>query len=43
MDRVYLQWTVPNWITVVLMATLGYLLLGLVGQGYQAFKQKQGG
>jgi len=30
MDRVYIAWTIENWITVVLMATLGYLLFSLL-------------
>lgn len=32
MDRVYLSWTIENWITVVLMAVLGYLVFALAGQ-----------
>lgn len=42
MDRVYLQWTMVNWITVVLMATLGYLVIGLVGQGFTRIKGGSG-
>ncbi len=38
MDRVYLQWTVVNWITVLLMVSLGYLLIGLVGKGLARMK-----
>ncbi len=37
MDRVYLAWTIENWITVVLMAALGYLLFSLVWQAWQKF------
>ena len=33
MDETVLSWTVPNWITVVLMVILGFALLGLVGNG----------
>ena len=40
MDRVFLSWTFENWLTVVLMAALGYVLFGLVAQ---VFKQAQGG
>lgn len=32
MERVNLAWTAENWITVVLMAALGYLLFSLVWQ-----------
>lgn len=32
MERVYLQWTVVNWLTVFLMATLGFLLMGFIAQ-----------
>lgn len=31
-ERIYLQWTVVNWITVFLMATIGFLLVGLIAQ-----------
>jgi hypothetical protein len=27
MERVYLQWNLPNWITVFLMATVGYSII----------------
>lgn len=27
MERVYLQWNLPNWITVFLMATIGYSVI----------------
>lgn len=30
MDRVIIQWNVVNWITVVLMVTVGFLLSGTV-------------
>lgn len=32
MDRTIISWNVPNWITVVLMAAAGYLVVGLVAQ-----------
>lgn len=32
MERVFLSWTFENWITVLLMAGLGYVLFGLVSQ-----------
>lgn len=28
MERAYLQWNIVNWITVLLMATLGMMLVG---------------
>lgn len=39
MDRTYLQWNIVNWITVVLMASLGMLLIGAVSSGLRGFKQ----
>lgn len=32
MDSVYLHWNVTNWITVVLMAGLGFMVLTLAAQ-----------
>ena len=32
MERVLLTWNIPNWITVVLMVALGYLLVSLAAQ-----------
>ena len=32
MERIYIQWTVVNWITVFLMAALGFLLIGMIAQ-----------
>jgi hypothetical protein len=32
MEETVLDWTVPNWITVVLMAILGFAVLGLFGK-----------
>lgn len=40
MERVYIAWSIENWITVVLMAALGYLLFSLVAK---ATMQYQGG
>lgn len=34
MDETILTWNVTNWITVVLMAALGFLVLALVAQLY---------
>lgn len=33
MDTVYLHWNITNWITVVLMAALGFMALSLAA-GY---------
>lgn len=30
MEKVYLSWSIENWITVVLMVGLGYFLVSLV-------------
>ena len=38
MEGVYIRWTVENWITVVLMAALGYLVFAL---GAQVFLNKK--
>ena len=32
MERTIISWNIPNWITVVLMATAGFLVIGLVSQ-----------
>jgi hypothetical protein len=38
MDRVFLSWTAQNWITVVLMAALGYVLFAIIAQAFQNIK-----
>ena len=30
MEKIYLQWNLPNWITVLLMSGLGYMLLATI-------------
>jgi hypothetical protein len=35
MDRVLLSWNITNWITVILMAALGYALFALISQAYK--------
>lgn len=30
MERAYLQWNIVNWITVVLMATVGMIIIGFL-------------
>lgn len=42
MEPVYLQWNIVNWITVVLMATVGMLIIGAIGSGFRAYR-KMGG
>lgn len=37
MDRFYLQWNATNWITVVLMASVGMLLIGAIASGLRAY------
>lgn len=39
-DKFYLQWNVVNWVTVVLMASVGFLAVGVV---YSGLKGMQGG
>jgi hypothetical protein len=43
MDETILTWNATNWITVVLMATVGFFILALVAQAYQSYAAKQGG
>jgi len=38
MDRVYIQWNVVNWITIVLMAALGAVLIGVVAAGVKTYQ-----
>lgn len=39
METVYLHWNVTNWITVILMAALGFTILSL---GAQFWRSQQG-
>lgn len=32
MERSIITWSIVNWITVFLMATLGFMMLGLIAQ-----------
>lgn len=34
METVYLHWNITNWITVVLMAAVGFMILSLGAQFY---------
>jgi len=42
MERVYLEWNIVNWITVVLMASIGLALVGLVSSSLQGTTKKAG-
>ncbi len=37
MDRFYLQWNIVNWITVVLMATIGMMVVGAISSGLRHY------
>jgi hypothetical protein len=37
-DRFYLQWNLPNWITVVLMASVGIIIIGAVTSGIRQYR-----
>lgn len=39
MERTYLQWNVVNWVTVVLMASLGATVIGFVMRGIETYKR----
>lgn len=41
MDRVYLDWNVPNWITVTLMAGVGTVAFGTALSLYRKFANGQ--
>ena len=41
MEETVLDWTVPNWITVVLMVFLGFAILGAIGKGIANMKSKR--
>lgn len=42
MDTVYLHWNVTNWITVVLMAALGFMLVSTVAQYWHSNNSNAG-
>jgi len=37
MERVYLQWNLVNWITVVLMAVIGFMAVGFIAAGIKSY------
>lgn len=38
MEKSYLQWNLVNWITVVLMASVGVMAIGVVTSGIRAYR-----
>ncbi len=40
MDTVFLSWNFRNWVSVVLMAALGFMLLSLGAQFWNNYKAK---
>jgi len=38
MDKFYIQWNVVNWVTVVLMASIGALIVGTVYSGLKTYQ-----
>lgn len=41
--KFYLQWNAVNWITVVLMASLGMILVGAIASGLRQFAPRDAG
>lgn len=41
METNYIKWTLPNWITVVLMVTLAYVAYGLASQAAKQYMAPQ--
>jgi len=37
MEKTYLQWNFINWITVVLMASIGMMAVGLIVSGIKQY------
>jgi hypothetical protein len=38
MERVYLQWTVENWVTVLLMTATGLFVVGMISSAVRHYK-----
>lgn len=38
MDKVYIQWNMVNWITIVLMVALGTMVTGFVVTGLNRYR-----
>jgi hypothetical protein len=41
MEETILSWNATNWITVVLMAAIGFLVLAVIAQAVQNFRSKK--
>jgi hypothetical protein len=41
MEKTILTWNVTNWITVVLMATLGFMVVGSIGVIAKKWRSKK--
>lgn len=41
--KFYIQWNLVNWITIVLMASLGAVFLGFVVAGLQTYQGQNNG
>jgi hypothetical protein len=38
--KFYLQWNIVNWITVVLMVSIGMLIVGMIASGIRQYSAK---
>jgi hypothetical protein len=43
MEENLITWNVANWITVILMAAIGFALLGLAKKAYASYQSNQQG
>jgi hypothetical protein len=43
MERTLISWSLPNWITILIMAAAGYAVLGLASQVLQRQQSSPGG
>lgn len=43
MERTYLQWNIVNWITVVLMASIGMMFIGAVSAAIRTYRPGKNG
>ena len=41
MERAYLEWNLPNFISVLLMAAVGFTLLGFISSAMRGFGDKK--
>jgi len=37
MEKTIIQWNVYNWITIVLMASVGFAVIGMIGSLYRQY------